>query len=80
MTRSFAVREVALGVGALLAIRGHDDGHQVRFWAGLGTLVDIGDLATALTSQEQANAVPAALAVVGLSAELWAFSAAKTTL
>lgn len=77
MVRSFAVREVVVGVGALLATRSVGDARQLRFWAGLGALVDLGDLATALAGGGPARRLPAALAATGLGAESWAFAAAK---
>ena len=45
-TLSFAVPEVVLGVGGLLAVKGADTSPAVvRAWAGLGALTDAGDLA-----------------------------------
>ncbi|HEY8763948.1 MAG TPA: hypothetical protein VIM18_07155, partial [Solirubrobacteraceae bacterium] len=45
MTRSFAVREVVLGVGGLVAVaRAEHHPSDVRLWAGLGALTDGGDL------------------------------------
>ena len=80
MTRSFAVREVVLGIGGLVAVASADRRPSaVRLWAGLGALTDAGDLAASLAGgprRNQAALVPAAVAAMGLVAELWAFSAA----
>jgi hypothetical protein len=79
MTRSFAVREVVLGVGGLLAVKGGDTSPAaVRAWAGLGALTDAGDLAAALAAgrqERQSTRVQGLVAAAGLAAELWAFSA-----
>jgi hypothetical protein len=79
MTRSFAVREVVLGVGGLLAVKRADTSPAaVRAWAGLGALTDAGDLAASLAAgrrDRQSTHVPGLVAAVGLAAELWAFSA-----
>jgi len=79
MTRSFAVREVVLGIGGLAALAGADERPAaVRTWAGLGALTDAGDLAAALAGVRReglAAGVPALIAAMGLVAELWAFSA-----
>jgi hypothetical protein len=80
MTRSFAVREVALGVGGLLAVAGAGRyPSDVQLWAGLGALTDGGDLCAAWLSFRQrpsSTRVPAAVAAAGLACELWAFRAA----
>jgi hypothetical protein len=78
MTRSFAVREVVLGIGGLAAVASADrHPSAVRTWAGLGALTDAGDLAASLAGgrRDPAARVPAAVAAIGLMAELWAFSA-----
>jgi len=77
MTRSFAVREVTLGVGGLLAAKRADLTPSVaRTWAGLGALTDAGDLAASLAGgrRDRSGTLPAVVAVCGLVAELWAFS------
>jgi hypothetical protein len=80
MTRSFAVREVVLGVGGLLAVaRADRRPSDVRLWAGLGALTDGGDLCASLASirrEASSTRVPALVAVAGLWCELWAFRAA----
>jgi hypothetical protein len=79
MTRSFAVREVVLGVGGLVAVASADrQPSAVRSWAGLGALTDAGDLAVSLAGgprRSHAARVPAIIAAMGLAAELWAFAA-----
>jgi len=75
MVRSFAVREAILGIGGLVvAMRADDRPTDVQFWAGLGALVDTGDLGTAVVSKE---AIPTLMATVGLTAESWAWWAAR---
>jgi hypothetical protein len=80
MTRSFAVREVVLGVGGLLAVaRADSRPSDVRLWAGLGALTDGGDLCASLASirrEASSPRVPALVAAAGLLCELWAFRAA----
>ena len=79
MTRSFAVREVVLGVGGLLAATRADiTPSAVRTWAGLGALTDAGDLAASLIGgrPKPSARVPALVAASGLAAELLAFVAA----
>jgi hypothetical protein len=80
MTRSFAVRELVLGIGGLVAVaRAEPRPSAVRLWAGLGALTDAGDLAASLAGgprRNPATRVPALVAAMGLGAELWAFSAA----
>ena len=79
MTRSFAVREITLGVGGLIATSGGGASPSpVRFWAGLGALTDAGDLAAALAEVRRGEpaAVPALLAAGGLLTEGWARRAA----
>ena len=80
MTRSFAVREMVLGVGGLLAVTRADlSPSAVRIWAGLGALADAGDLAVSLAAvrREPPARVPALVAAAGLLAELWAFAASR---
>jgi hypothetical protein len=76
MTRSFAVREVVLGVGALMAVRQAETSPSaVRTWAGLGALTDGGDLAASLAGvrrREPSARLSAVVAAVGLVTELWA--------
>jgi hypothetical protein len=82
MTRSFAVREVILGIGGLAAVtRGQPRPSAVRMWAGLGALTDAGDLAASFADAPRRNRsarVPALLATLGLLAEGWAFAASST--
>ena len=76
MTRSFAVRELVLGVGGLLAATRADvSPSAIRTWAGLGALTDAGDLAASLAGlgRERTAGAPALVAAGGLVAELWAF-------
>jgi hypothetical protein len=79
MTRSFAVREMVLGIGGLLAAAAADPSPAaIRMWAGLGTLTDGGDLAVSLAGARRGEPspwIPALVATAGLAAELWAFSA-----
>jgi hypothetical protein len=78
MTQSFAVREMVLGIGGLVATtRADASPSAVRMWAGLGALTDGGDLATALAGVQRGDqaAIPALVAAGGLVAELWAFRA-----
>jgi hypothetical protein len=79
MTRSFAVRELVLGVGGLLATtRADAPSSAVQMWAGLGALTDVGDLTVALVGLqrgEQAGRTSALVAAGGLLAELWAVCA-----
>jgi hypothetical protein len=79
MTRSFAVRELVLGVGGLLAVRRADSSPSaLRTWAGLGALTDAGDLVASLAGVEKqgpSTRVAAGVAAAGLAAELWAFAA-----
>jgi hypothetical protein len=80
MTRSFAVREVVLGVGGLLAVREAETSPPtIRRWAGLGALTDGGDLAASLAGVRRAETgarSSALFAAMGLVAELWAFGGA----
>lgn len=80
MTRSFAVREIVLGVGGLLAaIDATSRATDLRLWAGLGALTDAGDfcLAVAGSRDESSSTRLAALvAAAGLVGEAWAFHAA----
>ncbi len=79
MRRSFAVRELVLGVGGLLAVAGTERRpSNVRLWAGLGALTDGGDLCAALAGPREdgwSAHVPALVAAAGLACELWAFAA-----
>jgi hypothetical protein len=78
MTRSFAVREIALGVGGLIAAARPDASlSALRMWAGLGALTDGGDLAAALAEVRRGEpaAVAAFLAAAGLLTEGWALRA-----
>ena len=66
MTRSFAVREVVIGAGGLLAAANPNaPPSNIRTWAGLGALTDIGDLAAAAASmrRDPTARVPALTAV-----------------
>jgi len=78
MTRSFAVREIVLGIGGLAAVTHADrDPSAVRTWAGLGALTDAGDLAASLAGGPGSNPaarLPALTAAIGLAFELWAWS------
>jgi hypothetical protein len=80
MVRSFAVREVVLGVGGLLAVaRAERDPAGLRRWAGLGALTDTGDLGATLAGARgdvSGARFPALVAAAGLACELWAFRAA----
>ena len=80
MTRSFAVREVVLGVGGLMAVaKSERRPSNVRLWAGLGVLTDGGDLCASWASIRRGASsahVPAVVAATGLLCELWAFRAA----
>jgi len=79
MTRSFAVRELVLGVGGLLAVtRAQCHPTDVRVWAGLGALTDGGDLCAAVAGLRDGRrtAAPAVVAALGLVCESWAYRAA----
>ncbi len=80
MTRSFAVREVVLGVGGLWAVaRADRRASDIRLWAGLGALTDGGDVCASLASirrDASAARVPALVGAAGLVCEWWAFRAA----
>jgi hypothetical protein len=82
IVRSFAVRELVLGIGALLALA--ESGatpSAVRTWAGLGAMTDAGDFAAGLAGirrREPSAGVSAVVAASGLGAEFWAFSASVT--
>src|SRR5205807_383810 len=84
MTRSFAVREAALGVGGLLAAGGADTSPSaVRTWAGLGVLTDAGDLVASVAGVRRGDSsarIPAFVAAAGLVAELWALRASADDL
>jgi hypothetical protein len=78
MTRSFAVREISLGVGGLIATAsGAAAPSSLRVWAGLGALTDAGDLAAALAEvrRGEPGVVPALFAAAGLLTEGWALLA-----
>ncbi len=80
MTRSFAVREIVLGVGALGALaKRRPNAQGLQLWASLGSLVDLGDLTAALITHEPGAGVAALFAAAGLSAESWALWAASQT-
>jgi len=75
MTRSFAVRELALGVGGLVAaLCAGNRPSRLTPWAGLGALVDAGDLCAALATRRDGHPqyVPALVAGAGLAVESWA--------
>ncbi len=77
MTRSFAVREVVLGVGGLVTAATVDaSSPSIRAWAALGALTDAGDLAAAAVGARKGHSSARASALVaasGFVAELWAF-------
>jgi hypothetical protein len=78
MTQSFAVREIVLGIGGLVATaRADASSSAVGMWAGLGALTDGGDVATALAGvrRGEQTVIPAVVAAGGLVAELWALRA-----
>jgi hypothetical protein len=80
MTRGFAVREITLGVGGLIATTGGDTpSSSLRLWAGLGALTDAGDLAAALAEVRRGEraAVPALVATAGFLTEGWALLASS---
>jgi hypothetical protein len=80
MTQSFAVREIVLGIGGLVATtRADASPSAVRMWAGLGALTDGGDLAAAFAGVQRGDqtAIPALVAAGGLAAELWALRASE---
>jgi hypothetical protein len=82
MTRSFAVRELVLGVGGLWSVLGAGGGpSEVRVWAGLGALTDAGDVCAAwpgVRADDGSARIPALVAAGGLLCELWAFRAATS--
>ena len=76
MTRSFAVRELALGIGGMTGATA-----APAVWAGLGALVDAGDAVSAAIAVRRN--VPRAgwallTAVGGLAAEAWALRVLTT--
>jgi hypothetical protein len=77
MARSFAVRELVLGVGGLFAAANADAWPSgVQMWAALGALTDAGDLAAAVVDRRRGDPSVRASALVagtGLAAEFWAF-------
>lgn len=73
MTRSFAVRELVIGVGGLRSV-GTD---QERTWAGLGVLTDALDCVTASAAVRQRlpySGATLAMAAAALVAEAYAAS------
>ena len=76
MPRSFAVREIVLGLGGLLAFtRADSSPGTIRTWARLGALTDAGDLAAALAAgraAEPAAGLSALIVATGLALEGWA--------
>jgi hypothetical protein len=80
MTRTFAVREVVLGVGGLLAATNSTSRPtDLRLWAGLGALTDGGDFCLALAGSRDDSSstrLAALVAAAGLVCEAWAFHAA----
>src|SRR5437879_2969588 len=70
MTRSFAVRELVLGVGGLSALSPSSPSPALATWAGLGALTDAGDLGAAMASfrrREPSAGLSALVAAVGLA-------------
>ena len=80
MTRTFAVREMVLGFGGLLAATNAGSrATDLRVWAGLGALTDGGDFGAALAGSRDNSSstrVAALVAAAGLVCEAWAFHAA----
>jgi hypothetical protein len=81
MTRSFAAREIVLGVGGLLAVTRVDASPSaVRTWAGLGALTDGGDVVASVVGargRDRSARVAALVAATGLVIELWAFARSR---
>jgi len=79
MTRSFAVREIVLGFGGLLAAANTQRRPtDLRLWAGLGALTDGGDFCTALAGSRRESSstrLAALVAAAGFVCEAWAFHA-----
>jgi len=79
VTRSFAVREVVLGLGVLLAAANTQRRPaDLRLWAGLGALTDGGDLCAALAGcrrESSSTRLAALVAAAGFVCEAWAFHA-----
>jgi hypothetical protein len=85
MTRSFAVRELVLGVGGVFAAANADAWPSaVRMWAALGALTDAADLAAAVVDARRGDPsvrASALVAATGFVAEFWAFrSRSKPTM
>ena len=80
MTRTFAVREVVLGVGGLLAATNATSRPtDLRLWAALGALTDGGDFCLALAGSRDDSSstrLAALVAAAGLVCEAWALHAA----
>jgi hypothetical protein len=80
MTRTFAVREVVLGVGGLLAATNATSRPtDLRLWAALGALTDGGDFCLALAGSRHDSSstrLAALVAAAGLVCEAWALHAA----
>jgi hypothetical protein len=82
MTRSFAIREVVLGVGGLLCVARDDGPSALRTWAALGVLTDIGDLTASVASARgghRSARLAAVAAAMGLVAEGWAFAESRVS-
>ena len=80
MTRSFAVRELVLGLGGLSALSRDSPASALGTWAGLGALTDAGDLGAAMVAlrrRESSAGVAAIVAAVGLAAESFAWLEAR---
>jgi hypothetical protein len=80
MTRSFAVRELVLGVGGLSALSPSSPSPGLATWAGLGALTDAGDLGAAVAAfsrRESSSGLSALVAAVGLAAESSAWLASR---
>jgi hypothetical protein len=79
MTRSFAVREIVLGFGGLLAAANTQRRPaDLRLWAGLGALTDGGDFCAALAGSRRESSstrLAALVAAAGFVCEAWAFHA-----
>jgi hypothetical protein len=58
-----------------------DGSSEVRVWAGLGALTDVGDVCAAwagVRAEDGSARIPALVAAAGLLCELWAFRAAAS--
>ena len=72
MIRSFAGREMALGVGGCLALRGSAPVSTLSMWAGLGAMTDAADLIAAIANLRRGDRsarAAALLAAIGLVSE-----------